>query len=136
VSAQPPPHAPNHYTEGEVAAARGLRQSKALNSPQMAMTEESRQLLTALLRDEMSSAVAHGIKASLTPEVANQFATVMIVAFKAQLNASVNATAGGMVRAAVSKVFGYLIVGMMIYWIGGWSALAGIVNWIKPGFLK
>jgi hypothetical protein len=131
-----PPHSPQHYSEGEIAAARGLRQSKQMNGAQMAMTEESRQLLTVMLRDEMAGAVAEGIKASLTPEVANQFAEVMIVAFKAQLNASVNATAGGMVRGALNKIVGFVIVGLMVYWIGGWSALAAIVNWFKPGFLK
>lgn len=127
------PHVP---TEAEIEAKAGLRHSMSRNAHQMAMTEESRILLTALLRDEMSHAVTEGIRAALTPEIANQFAMVMVDAIKKQANQKVNEAAGGMVRAALKKIGYFAMAGLIVYWIGGWGALAAIVNWFKPGFLK
>lgn len=59
-------------TSAEEAAA-ALRASKSINYGQQALTEESRLLLAAMLRDEMRMAVAEGISAALTDENAERF---------------------------------------------------------------
>lgn len=60
-------------TPGEAAARAGMGKSVGENAHQMAITQESRELLAALLRDEMRVAVAEGIAAALTDENAARF---------------------------------------------------------------
>jgi hypothetical protein len=58
-------------TSEEMARA-ALRASVLVNHQQMALTEESRQLLAALLRDEMRMAVSEGIKAAFDEALTEQ----------------------------------------------------------------
>lgn len=58
---------------GEQTARAGLRQSVEDNRAQVAMTDESRVLLTAMVRAEMRTAVADGIADAMTDENAERF---------------------------------------------------------------
>lgn len=60
-------------TPGEAAVRTGMGKSMSDNAQQMVLTDESRVLLAALLRDEMRVAVAEGIAASLTDDNAERF---------------------------------------------------------------
>lgn len=111
-------------TPGETALRAGMAKSMGDNAHQVAITQESRELLAAMLRDEMRIAVAEGISAALTPQKAREFAVVFLDAVKQQTNSKVNEVAGGVVRAAFKKLAWFLVAGSIVYWFGGWSALA------------
>jgi hypothetical protein len=113
-------------TSEEAAAA--LRESVDRNAQQQALTEETRVLLQSWVRneigDEMRLAVAEGIRAAMTPQAAREFWSVGLDVLQEQAK---NA-AGGWVLSGVSgllkKAGLFMLLGGLVYWIGGWSALA------------
>lgn len=118
-------------TPGEAAVRAGMGESMSENAHQVAITQESRELLAALLRDEMRVAVAEGISAALTPAKAREFAVVFLDAVKQQTNSKVNEVAGGVVRAALKKLAWFVVAGSVVYWIGGWAALATLGKFLS-----
>lgn len=113
-------------TSDEAAAA--LRESVDRNTERMAHDDESRALLTSFvrteMRDEMRLAVAEGIRAAMTTEAAREFWSVGLDVLQEQAKSA----AGGWVLSGVSgllkKAGLFLLLGGLVYWVGGWSALA------------
>ena len=99
-------------------AAAALLASKTINQGQQSLTEESRLLLAAMLRDEMRLAVAEGFEAVLTNE--ETWAKVFTVLQKQAAERTGKFFFSGV--AVVFKKFLWLSTFLLIaYALGGWS---------------
>jgi hypothetical protein len=107
-------------TTAEDEAGAALRASKAINQGQQVLTEESRILLAALLRDEMRVAVAEGISAALTDDA------LWKAVVKAIQDAAVERTGrfvlGGL-TSILSKLGWVALAALALYAVGGFAAL-------------
>lgn len=103
------------------------------NAQQVAMTEESRQLLVDLLEDRMRIAVAEGIKEAMTKDTAAEFAKVFLETVRSQATTSVDLWAGGIVRSVLKRFLVFLLAGSIVYSVGGWTALASFGKWLTGG---
>jgi hypothetical protein len=100
----------------------------ALNNQQQALTHESLVLLRSIVREdmrhEMRLAVAEGMRAAMTPEAAREFWTTGLTV----LQEEAKNVAGGLVLSGVSgllkKAGLFMLLGGLVYWVGGWAALA------------
>lgn len=108
---------------GEEAARLGLGKSADDNRLQMAMTDESRVLLAALLRDEMRIAVSEGIAEVLTSE--EVWAKVFAVLQKQASERTGRWLLGGL-AAMLRKAMWVGVFVLVAYSIGGWSLLKTI----------
>jgi hypothetical protein len=121
-----------YMTDTEREAAAALRASMGINQAQQALTDESRVLLAALLRDEMRVAVAEGIGAALTDEAAERFWAKGLEVLQRQAKQK----AGGFLLAGViaaSKRLMWIGVFLMIAWsVGGWTLLKTVWAAIAP----
>lgn len=128
------------HTVREEDAAEALRASYAEEKQQIAMTEGSRLVLQAMLRDELPAAVADGLKRVMTPETARMFADVFIEAMKQHASIKVDTWAGGVVKTTFKKMWdhAWLIVFAIgfAYSVGGFEAVAGVVKWSVREMLK
>lgn len=106
-------------TAAEEAAA-ALRASKVINMGQQALTDESRVLLAALLRDEMRVAVAEGLEAVLTNEAV--WAKVFVVLQKQATERTGRFVLGGL-TAVLKKALWIGAFALVAYSIGGWTLL-------------
>lgn len=107
--------------EDEAAAA--LRASKAINQGQQTLSEESRLLLAALLRDEMRVAVAEGIQAVMTNE---QFWEKVFAVLQRQATERTGRFVLGGVTVVMKKALWVGTFALIAYSIGGWSLLKAI----------
>lgn len=126
---------PTTSTAAEEAAA-ALKASMSINAAQVALTEESRLMLKAMLRDEMRVAVAEGVRAAMTQEAAVEFwATGLDVLQKQAAQA-----AGGWVMTGLGALFRkvalFALLGGLVYALGGWSALVGFAKLLAAGGQK
>lgn len=110
-------------SSAEDTAAAALRASKAINQGQQNLTEESRLLLAAMLRDEMRVAVAEGIASVLTSEA--MWAKVFEVLQKQATERTGRWVLGGL-TTMVKKAVWISIFALMVYSIGGWSLLKAV----------
>lgn len=101
-------------------AAAALRASKAINNGQQLLTEESRLLLAAMLRDEMRVAVSEGIESVLTSEL--MWAKVFEVLQKQATERTGRWVLGGLTTMAKKAVW-LSVFALMVYSIGGWALL-------------
>ncbi|WP_041675697.1 hypothetical protein [Ramlibacter tataouinensis] len=104
---------------------------------QMALTEESRMLLAALLRDEMKTAVREGIREAMSKQAAAEFAIVFLDVMKQQAGLKMDTWAGGVIRGVFRKMWEnaglFLVGGMIVYSVGGWAAVAKLAQWVLSG---
>lgn len=119
-------------TSEELARA-SLRVDVMRNQSQMAMTEESRLLLAALIRDEMRVAVADGITEAMTDANAAKFCRAMVSEAKNMATDASVEVAGGLLKDLLKKGLMFLFLGSLVYGIGGWSALAAVGKWFTSG---
>lgn len=120
-------------TAGRQAAQEALRESISEESQQIAMTEGSRLVLAAMLRDELPQAVEEGIRRVLTPDLAAQFAEAFIFAMKQQASVRVDSWAGSMVKGFFAKVWQHLWIivfaAAFAYSVGGFSGMVALGKW-------
>lgn len=121
---------------GQIAARAGMDKSLDKEKEQIAMTEGSRLVLQAMLRDELPTAIKAGISAALTPEAAGRFADALIDAMQARATQKMDRAAGGLVRMAFKKLAFFVIAGLIVYGAGGWGALIAVGKWIAPDWMK
>lgn len=107
-----------------------MRASAATNATQVAITEESRLLLASVLEERMKKAVADGIKAAMSEEAAQKFATVFLNVMRAQASSSVDLWAGNAIRSMLKKAALFLFAGSLVYAIGGWGLVASAAKWL------
>jgi len=117
-------------TSGEDQARAGLASSVEQIRQQVTLTEESRLLLQAGLRQDVRDAFAEGLKEAMTSENARLFMRSMLAeAQKMAAEKSVE-VAGGLLKAAAMKALTFLFLGGIVYSLGGWGALASFVKWL------
>lgn len=107
----------------EQKARESLRKSVEDNAQQMAITQESRELLAAVLRDDMRIAVAEGISAAMTDANAQKFVRSMLREAQQMAAEKSVAVAGGALKALFMRALTFLFLGLIVYGLGGWSAL-------------
>lgn len=119
-------------TPGEQAARASLAASAVINKGQQLLTEESRLMLAALLRDEMRVAVAEGIQAAMTPEAAERFWTTGIELLQKHAAQKVGRLALDGLTQVLKKMMWIGVFLFIAYSIGGWSLFktmwAAVVN--------
>lgn len=116
----------NGETLGERAAKQALGGSVEENRHQVSMTEESRVLLAATLRQEMGDAFARGLKEAMTSDNARHFMRAMLTEAQVIAREKSDQFAGSIVRAGARKLLLFVVLGSVVYAFGGWSALAGL----------
>ena len=119
-------------TESEREAAAALRASMAINEGQQALTDESRVLLVALMRDEMRVAVAEGIAAALTDEAAERFWSKGLEVLQRQAKAKAGGFLLDGVLAAGKKLMWVSVFLLVAYSVGGWTLLKTIWAAMAP----
>ena len=128
--------ATNPSSPGSAAALDGLRGSVDRNRDQMALMEESRVLLTGIIRneirDELRIAVAEGIAAAMTDEAAERFWSKGLDVMRRQARQK----AGGFllegVLAGGKKLLWIGAFLLAVYSIGGWTLLKTVWAAIVP----
>ena len=114
------------------AAAENLRasmdDSMRKNATQVAMTDESRRLLTSLMSDEMRLAVAEGIQAAMSEENAQRFVRAVLNEAQRMATAKAGEAAVGVIGVLVKRAVLFLFLGSVVYAIGGWAALASMAK--------
>lgn len=119
------------------ATRENLRQSVADNRDQQALVQESRELLTDLMRNEMHDgmrmAVAEGIQAALTEDNARKFVQAVLAEFQAAATMKTGQIAGGLLKAFIGRVFLFVMLGSIVYAVGGWNALAALAKYLASG---
>lgn len=125
---------------GEAATAQAMRKSVDDNARQMLLTHESRELLTSFVRtevrDEMRLAVSEGITAAMTAENARTFVHVVVAEAQAMATAKTGEVVGNAVWGLVKRGLLFLIMGSLIYKIGGWALLAKVGGFFAPEVIK
>lgn len=115
---------------GAEDARDALQASVDSNRVQVTLTEESRQMLAATLRDEMGDAFARGLKDSMSTENARQFMRALISEAQTIALEKSDKFAGSIVRAGVRKLLFFVVAGSVVYALGGWGALAAVAKWL------
>lgn len=118
-------------TEEQAAAA--LRASVAINHGQQILTEESRLLLAAMLRDEMRVAVAEGISAALTDDAAERFWNKGLEVLQRQATERTGRFILGGLAQMLKKVLWVGVLVLAIYSVGGWALLKAVWAAINKG---
>ncbi len=127
-------------TEAEDAAKAALQASMGINAAQVTMTEESRRMLAAMLREEMRVAVAEGIAAAMTDEAARKFALIFFGVAKTELRTQTKSTLGDWLLTGLGMLAGkigwWLLFVAAVWWVGGpaaaWKALTGLAAKAAP----
>jgi hypothetical protein len=114
---------------GENAARAGLGESVRENRQQVAMTEESRVLLSAMLRDEMRGAVADGIRDAMTDDNAERFWTKGLHVLQEQAAQR----AGLLVLGGLKKVIGIAAIVLAVYLLAGGPAAKAVLGAFTKG---
>lgn len=111
---------------GEDQARAGLAESVDTNRHQVAMTEESRQLLAATLREEMGEAFERGLKHAMSSDNARQFVRAMLTEAQNMATEKTGQMVGSAVMALAKRALLFIFLGSIVYALGGWSALAAL----------
>lgn len=121
----------------EEHARTGLDDSLDRNRQQHLLVEESRVLLTGLLRaelsDELRIAVAEGIQAAMTDEAAQRFVRSVLSEAQQMATAKTGEVVGGAVWALMKRGALFMFLGSIVYAIGGWGALASLAKFFASG---
>jgi hypothetical protein len=107
-----------------------LRTSVDANRQQQALTEESRVLLADLLENRMRAAVAEGIAEAMTEEAAQKFVRSVLAEAQRLATAKAGEAAVGVVGALFKRALLFLVLGSLVYMVGGWSALASLGKFV------
>lgn len=102
-------------------AGAALKASMAINREQQVLTEESRLLLAAMLRDEMRVAVAEGIAAALTDENAERFWSKGLEVLQRQAREQTGRFVLDGITAVVKRALWIGLFVVVAYSMGGWS---------------
>lgn len=112
-------------------AARSLRKSVSDNRAQMDLTEESRLLLRDTLKDDMGDAFAAGLKNAMNSENARLFVRAMFSEAQTLAAEKSVEVAGGVLKALAVRMLTFLLLGWIVYSVGGWTALAGFAKFLS-----
>lgn len=119
-------------TVAEEQAAAALRASMGINQCQQMLTDESRVLLAAILREEMRIAVAEGISAALTDEAAERFWAKGLEVLQRQAQQKAGRFLLDGVLAAGKKLLWVGIFVLAVYSVGGWTLMKTIWAAMAP----
>lgn len=117
-------------TADETAAA--MRASKVINHEQQVLTEESRKLLAALLRDEMRIAVAEGIAAAMTDDAAERFWAKGLEVLQREASMRTGRFVLGGLTTMFKKLAWIGLFVVAVYSVGGWALLKTIWAAMAP----
>lgn len=117
-------------TSGHEAARQGMQKSVDDNRQQVAMTDESRRLLADLLEERTRTGVEEGIKAAMTSVNARLFMRSLITEAQAMASEKSVEVVGSALKAIAMKAFTFVVLGCIVYWVGGWAALGAMVKWL------
>lgn len=112
-------------------AARSLRKSVTDNRNQMDLTEESRLLLRDTLKDDMGDAFAAGLKNAMNSENARLFVRAMFAEAQQMAAEKSVQVAGGVIKAVLIRGLTFMVLGWLVYAVGGWTALAALGKFLK-----
>lgn len=118
---------------GEERARAALGHSVRENRQQMDITEESRRLLSDMLEDRMRIAVAEGISAAMTDANAQKFVRAMLLEAQTLATEKTGEMVGGAVIALLKRTALFLVLGSIVYAVGGWTSLAALIKFLKGG---
>lgn len=99
----------------------------------MDITEESRRLLSDMLEDRMRIAVAEGISAAMTDANAQKFVRAMLLEAQTLATEKTGEMVGGAVIALLKRTALFLVLGSIVYAVGGWTSLAALIKFLKGG---
>lgn len=111
--------------------AEAMTESVGRNRTQVALTEESRVLLTAMLRDEMADSFSRGLKDAMTSDNARQFVRTMLAEAQEMATERTGRIVGNAVLALARRALLFIFLGSIVYALGGWSALASLMKFLK-----
>lgn len=116
-------------TPGAAAARAGMDKSLGDNAQQMAMTDESRQLLADLLEERMRIAVAEGIAAMLTDENAQRFWRTGMQVLQEQAAKQ----AGMFLWSGIKRALGIGIIVLLVWVLAGAPAAKVVLGALSKG---
>lgn len=119
-------------TAVEEQAGAALKASAAMNHCQQVLTEESRLLLAAMLRDEMRIAVAEGIAAAMTDEAAERFWSTGLELLQRQAKEKAGSFLLDGFLAAAKKLLWVAVFMVAVYSLGGWALLKAVWAAVAP----
>lgn len=117
--------------EGRAAARNALEKSVSDNRQQVELTDESRRLLKDMLRDEMGEAFARGLREAMTSENARVFVRAMLTEAQSMATEKSVEVAGGVIKALFKRALMFLLLGSIVYSLGGWTALAALGKFLS-----
>jgi hypothetical protein len=120
-------------TDSAAAAGAAMKASAAINRTQQEMTEESRTLLVALIRGEMKTAVADGIKEAMTDEAAERLFNKFFDVMRKQATEKTGTFVLGGLSAVARRLMWALVFIAAVYMLGGWSAITTGLKVLKAG---
>ena len=113
-------------------ASAALRASMAINAGQQALTDESRILLAALMREEMKGAVAECIAAALTDEAAERFWAKGIEVLQRQAKAKAGTFLLDGAVAGMKRLMWIAVIVLAAWSVGGWTLLKAVWAAMAP----
>lgn len=111
-------------TPGHAAAAAALRQSVEINRREVQLASET----IAVLRSEIKLAVAGAIEQALSEGNAERFWSIGLALLQKQAAQKTGVLVGGALMALVKKGAVFLLLGGLVYAVGGWTALAQLLK--------
>lgn len=118
-------------SEHQTAAA--LRASKAINHCQQVLTEESRLLLAAIVRDEMRVAIAEGISAAMTDAAAERFWSKGMEVLQRQAKEKAGDFLVDGVTTAAKRLLWVGVFALVVYSVGGWTLVKSVWSAVVKG---
>lgn len=118
---------------GEDRARAALAASVDHNRNQVALTEESRQVLQAVLREDMGKAFEAGLSKAMTSDNARMFVRAMLTEAQTMATEKTGQVVGNAVVALLKRGLLFVFLGSIVYALGGWSALAALGKFLKAG---
>lgn len=120
-------------TQAEDNLRATLAASVATNKAAVQRTDEDRVLLTSMLRDEMRIAVAEGVRAAMTQEAAIEFWTTGLTVLQEQARQAAGGWVMSGLGALLKKIALFMLLGGIVYALGGWTALLGFAKLLSAG---
>jgi hypothetical protein len=78
------------------------------------------------LEQKMRTAVSDGIKTAMTDEAAEKFWSTGLAVLQRQATQKTGQLVGGAVLGLAKKAMLFMVLGALVYSIGGWTALAAL----------
>jgi len=114
-------------------AREALRRSVEENRHQVEISDETRLLLEDMVEKRMRSAVADGIATAMTHENARLFMRSLLAEAQQLATEKTGQVVGSAVMALVKRGILFVFLGSIVYALGGWSALAALLKFLKAG---